>query len=65
MPTNAYSILRPTAVEKAFEIVDEIQQALRLRQRMTAAYGHLLPLRIVLFVDDDASAENGILAVQA
>ena len=31
---------------------------------MTAVYGHLPLLEIVLFVDDDASAENGILAVQ-
>jgi hypothetical protein len=29
---------------------------------MTAAYGHLPLLKIDLFVDDDASAENGILA---
>jgi len=32
---------------------------------MTAAYGHSPLLKIALFVDDDASAENGILAVQA
>jgi len=32
---------------------------------MIAAYGHLPLLKIAFFVDDDASAENGILAVQA
>jgi hypothetical protein len=32
---------------------------------MTAAYGHSPLLKIALFVDDHASAENGILAVQA
>jgi hypothetical protein len=50
--------------------------ALRLCQRaifaygsfkalITVAYGHLPLLKIAFFVDDDASAENGILAVQA
>ena len=32
---------------------------------MTAAYGHSPLLKIVLLLDDDARAENGILAVQA